>query len=152
MVFFSNTNLEKSFDLVLAFKISNFRFQWLRQAKKRFINHRKQSFPMVNRLNFGLVNHRKSEFPEKNAFAKNQFSQPWNIRFAHSNSRFLTTDHKISSDAIRFGFEAREDSQNHPARSDVRKCFAKLLQGNKLMFLPRSGFFESEWFEIDSNG
>jgi hypothetical protein len=54
------------------------------------------------------LNHRKSEFPAKNAFGKNQFSQPWNVRFARSNSRFLTTDHKISNGAIRFGFGARE--------------------------------------------
>jgi len=107
---------------------------------------------MVNTLKFGLVNHRKSEFPEKNAFGKNQFSQPWNVRFARSNNQFLTTDHKLSNGAIRFVFGAREDSLNCLARSDVRKCFAKLLQGSKLMFLPRSGFFESEWFEIDSNG
>jgi hypothetical protein len=54
------------------------------------------------------LNHRKSEFPAKNAFGKNQFSQPWNVRFARSNSRFLTTDHKISNGAIIFGFGARE--------------------------------------------
>jgi hypothetical protein len=54
----------------------------------------------------------------------------------------MTTHPNISSDAIIFGFEAWEDSLNHPARSDVRKCFAKLLQGSKLMFLPRSRFFD----------
>jgi hypothetical protein len=54
------------------------------------------------------LNHRKSEFPAKNAFGKNQFSQPWNVCFARSNSRFLTTNHKISNGAIRFGFGARE--------------------------------------------
>jgi hypothetical protein len=54
------------------------------------------------------LNHRKSEFPAKIAFGKNQFSQPWNVRFARSNSRFSSTDHKISNGAIRFGFGARE--------------------------------------------
>jgi hypothetical protein len=60
------------------------------------------------------LNHRKSEFPEKTAFGKNQFSQPWNIRFARSNSRFLTTDHKISNGAIRFGFGSQEAIENFP--------------------------------------
>jgi hypothetical protein len=60
------------------------------------------------------LNHRKSEFPEKNAFGKNQFSQPWNVRFARSNSRSTSTDHKISNGAIRFGFGAREASQMFP--------------------------------------
>jgi hypothetical protein len=54
------------------------------------------------------LNHRKSEFPAKIAFGKNQFSQPWNVCFTRSNSRFLTIDHNISNDAIRFGFGARE--------------------------------------------
>jgi hypothetical protein len=63
------------------------------------------------------LNHRKSEFPEKNAFGKNQFSQPWNVRFSRSNSRFLTTDHKLSNGAIRFGFGARE----------ARKIFLTIL-------------------------
>jgi hypothetical protein len=60
------------------------------------------------------LNHRKSEFPAKNAFGKNQFSQPWNVCFTRSNSRFLTTDHKISNDAIRFGFGAREAGKIFP--------------------------------------
>ena len=119
MVYYLNTNLEKSFDLVLAFKISNFRFRWLRQAKKRFVNHRKQIFLVVNRLNSGLVNHRKSDFPEIICFGKNRFSQPWNVRFACSNGRLTYKDHKLSNSAIRFGFRAWEGSQNFPTRSGV---------------------------------
>jgi hypothetical protein len=65
------------------------------------------------------LNHRKSEFPEKNAFGKNQFSQPWNVRFARSNSRSTTTDHKISNGAIRFGFGVREASQIFPTRLGI---------------------------------
>ena len=64
----------------------------------------------------------------------------------------MTKHPMLSNDGIRFGFEAWEDILNHPTRSGVRNCFANLLQGRKLVFLPRSGFFESEWFEIDSNG
>jgi hypothetical protein len=65
------------------------------------------------------LNHRKSEFPAKIAFGKNQFSQPWNVRFARSNSRFLTTDHKISNGAIRFGFGAREAGKIFPTRLGI---------------------------------
>jgi hypothetical protein len=65
------------------------------------------------------LNHRKSEFPEKNAFGKNQFSQPWNICFACSNSRFLTTDHKISNGAIIFGFGSWEAIKNFPTRLGI---------------------------------
>ena len=65
------------------------------------------------------LNHRKSEFPAKIAFGKNQFSQPWNVRFARSNGRSTSTDHKISNDAIRFGFGVREASQNFPTRLGI---------------------------------
>jgi hypothetical protein len=60
------------------------------------------------------LNHRKSEFPEKTAFGKNQFSQPWNVRFACSNSRSTSTDNNISNGSIIFGFGAMEDSQMFP--------------------------------------
>jgi hypothetical protein len=78
------------------------------------------------------LNHRKSEFPAKNAFGKNQFSQPWNIRFARSNSRFLTTDHKISNGAIRFGFGAWEAIENFPTRLGIfpSKMSVRFLSAN----------------------
>jgi hypothetical protein len=66
-----------------------------------------------------LFNHRKSEFSEKTAFGKNQFSQPWNVRFARSNSRSTSTDHKISNGAIRFGFGAREAGKFFPTRLGI---------------------------------
>ena len=75
------------------------------------IYHRKRSFRWLMNSRPFRLNHRKSEFPAKNAFGKNQFSQPWNVRFAYSNSRSTYTDHKLSNGAIRFGFGAREDSQ-----------------------------------------
>ena len=57
------------------------------------------------------LNHRKSEFPAKIAFGKNQFSQPWNVHFVRSNSRFSSTDHNISNGVIIFGFGVREDGK-----------------------------------------
>jgi hypothetical protein len=84
------------------------------------------------------LNHRKSEFPAKNAFGKNQFSQPWNVRFAHSNSRFLTTDHKLSNGAIRFGFGVREASQMFPTRLGI--ILAKML----VHFLSLTGTYPTQ--------
>jgi hypothetical protein len=83
------------------------------------IYHRKRSFRWLMNSRPVRLNHRKSEFPAKNAFGKNQFSQPWNICFTRSNSRFLTTDHKLSNDAIRFGFGAREAGKFFPTRLGI---------------------------------
>jgi hypothetical protein len=83
------------------------------------IYHRKRSFRWLMNSRPVRLNHRKSKFPAKYAFDKNQFSQPWNIRFAHSNSRSTSTDRKLSNGTIRFGFGAREASENFPSRLGI---------------------------------
>jgi hypothetical protein len=83
------------------------------------IYHRKRSFRWLMNSRPVRLNHRKSEFPAKIAFSKNQFSQPWNICFARSNNRSTSTDHRLSNGTIRFGFGAREDSQNFPTRLGI---------------------------------
>ena len=63
------------------------------------------------------LNHRKSKFPAKTAFGKKRFSQPSDVRFACLNSRFWSTEHKLSIGAFRFGFGSREGRWKCPAIS-----------------------------------
>ena len=110
-------------------------FRWLILV----LSHRKRPLSVANGLSTSLPKPPKMPaiFP-KTAFSKNHFSQSWELHFTRSNSRFSSTDHKLSNGVIIFGFGVREDSQNHPARPRSGKC---LLRGSELMFSPRSIFF-----------
>ena len=124
-------------------KIQKTGFRWLRRGFLNALSHRKRPLSVANGHFFtGSKPPKACKFPEKTAFNQNRFSRPWKLHFARLNSRFSSTDHKLSNGVIIFGFGVRENSQNHPARPRSGKC---LLRGSELMFSPRSTFFGSKW-------